>query len=242
MTEFADSLFLGPAQIGAVAPRSSGGFGFGPIGRIYVMDIVPLALNAAAYAASQSPGANAIALSAGTGITASVDVFGVTRYTTDVARAVTITSGGNDSSITFLIAGYDQYGKPMTQKLTGANAGMATTTKTFFSVVSVLPSAAVATTVTVGTADLFGLPVCVIDSGYIGNIGWNNILADNAGTFVIADGTNPATNITGDVRGTFAQSGAASNGVRRLVIEILLSETNIGAQQTVAGVLGVTQA
>lgn len=242
MTHISDNLHLGPAPT-LIAPRSSGGLGFGPVGRLYVFDIVPLALNAAAYAASQTPGAAALTLSAGTGITAVVDAFGVTRYTADVARAVTITSGGNDSGISFLITGYDFYGKPMTQRLTGANAGVATTLKAFMSIISIVPSGAVATTVTAGTADVFGFPVCVIDAGYIGNIGWNNILADNAGTLIVADQTSPATNLTGDVRGTFAQSGAASNGVRRLVMEILLSELNIGANgQTVQGVLGVTQA
>lgn len=240
MTQFADSIFLGPAKTG-IAPRSAGGFGFGPIGRLYVFDIVPLTLNASGYAASQTPGSAAIALSAGTGVTAVIDTFGVTRYTADVPRGVTITSGGNDSGITFLITGYDQYGSPMTQRLTGANAGAATTLKAFMSVVSIVPSGSVATTVTAGTADLFGLPVCVVDAGYIGNIGWNNTLADNGGTFVVADQTSPATNLTGDVRGTYAQTGAASNGARRLVIEVLLSELNIGTGQTVVGVQGQPQ-
>ena len=45
-----------------------------------------------------------------------------------LARAVRIVSAGNDSSGTFLISGYDVYGYPMTQLLTGANAGTATTT------------------------------------------------------------------------------------------------------------------
>lgn len=241
MTGFADSLFLGAAKTG-IAPRSAGGFGFGPVGRLYVFDIVPLALNASGYASSQSPSASALTLSAGTGVTAIVDMLGVIRYTADVPRGVTITSGGNDSGITFLVSGYDQYGSAMTQRITGANAGSVTTLKAFASVISILPSGTVAGTITAGTADLFGMPVCVIDAGYIGNIGWNNILADNGGTFVIADQTSPATNLTGDVRGTYAQTGAASNGSRRLVIEILLSELNSGTNQTVTGVLGQPQA
>lgn len=241
MTQFADSLFLGPAQTG-IAPRGAGGFGFGPIGRTYIFDIVPLTLNAAAYAASQSPGAAALTLSAGTGVTASVDAFGVTRYSADTPRAVTITSGGNDTGITFLISGYDQYGAAMTQKLTGASGAAATTTKAFKSVTSIVPSGAVASTVTAGTADVFGMPVAIVDIGYLANAGWNNTQADNAGTFVVADQTTPATNLTGDVRGTFAQSGAASNGVRRLVLTLALSELNIGTDQTVIGVKGVVQA
>jgi hypothetical protein len=243
MTHFGDSLFLGPAatEVGA-GFFSDGGLGFGPIGRVYVVDMVPVALNASGYAASQSPGASPLRLSAGAGITAIVDAYGITRYTADVPRGVTITSGGNDSGITFLIRGYDQYNSPMSQTVTGANVGTVTTTKTFKSVISITPSAAVASTVTAGTADLFGMPVAVLDRGYIGNIGWANILADNGGTFTTADQTNPATSLTGDVRGTYAQTGAASNGSNRLVIEILLSEANIGLQQTIVGVLGQPQA
>lgn len=240
MTQFDDNLHMGPALTN-ISPRNAGGRGFGPCGRIYVFDIVPVALNAAGYAASQTPGSAALTLSAGTGITSSVDAFGATRYVADVPRAVTVTSGGNDSGITFLIKGYDQYGYAMSQTLTGANAGVATTTKAFKSVISITPSGAVATTTSAGTADLFGLPVAVVDAGYIGNIGWNNTLADNAGTFVVADQTTPATTLTGDVRGTYAQTGAASNGVRRLVIEILLSELNVGTGQTIVGVLGQPQ-
>lgn len=240
MTGFADSEFHGAAKTN-IAPRSAGGFGFGPTGRTYLLDIVPLTLNATGYAASQSPGASALALSAGAGVTAIVDAFGVTRYVADVPRGVTISSGGNDTGITFLVRGYDQYGAPTTQTVTGTNGSTATTLKAFMSIISVQPSASVASTVTAGTADLFGLPVCVVDAGYISNIGWNNILADNGGTLAVADQTSPATSLTGDVRGTYAQSGAASNGARRLVIEILLSELNIGIGQTVIGVLGQPQ-
>lgn len=243
MTHIGDSLFSGSALTNVNdGGFSSGGMGFGPLGRVYVLDIVPLTLNASGYAASQSPGASALALSAGTGVTATVDAYGVTRYVADVPRGVTITSGGNDSGINFLVRGYDQYNSPMSQLIAGGNGVAVTTKKAFKSVISIIPSGAVATTVTAGTADLFGFPVSVVDSGYVGNIGWNNILADNAGTLVNADTTSPATNLTGDVRGTFAQSGAASNGARRLVVEILLSSLQSGISQTVIGVLGQPQA
>lgn len=241
MTNFADSIHIGPAPTG-IAPQSSGGFGFGPVGRTYVLDIVPLTLNAAAYAASQSPAAAALTLSAGTGVTAVVDALGVTRYTADVPRAVTITSGGDDHLINFLVRGYDYTGQAMSEAITGANIGAATGKKAFMSVVSITPSGAAAGTVTAGTADVFGLPVAVLDAGYLSQPKWNNTLAANAGTFVAADTTIPATSTTGDVRGTYAQAGAASNGTRRLVILVALSAANIGGTQTVAGVLGQPQA
>lgn len=239
MTQISDNLYLGNAATN-ISPQVAGGKGFGPVARVYIYDETPLTLNAAAYAASQSPAAAALTLSAGTGVTAVV-VNGVTRYTCDVPRTVSITSGGVDTGITFLVVGFDQYGYAMSEAITGASTATAVGKKAFKSVISITPSGAAAGTVTAGTSDVFGLPVAVVDAVYIANAKWNATLAANAGTFVAADATT-ATTITGDVRGTFAQAGAASNGTRRLVITISLSTLNVGGQQSVVGVLGVTQA
>lgn len=243
MTHVSDSFFSGVAPtliVSDPAGVNNGGRGFGPIGRTYVYDIVPLALNAAAYAASQSPGAGSIVLTAGTGVTA-VNANGVIRYTADVPRAVRIVSGGNDSAIVFTVSGFDTYGKAMTENITGANAGTATGKKAFMSIVSVAHTGTVAGTLTIGTTDVFGLPAATIDAGYITNVKWNNTLAANAGTFVVADVTTPATATTGDVRGTYLQAGAASNGTIRLVITLSLSAIQSGSTQTLNGVLGVPQ-
>lgn len=245
MTNIFDNLHIGAAQTG-VGPQASGGYGFGPIGRIYIYDIVPLALNAAAYAASQSPGAaKAVTLSAGTGVTKSV-VNNQTIYSADVPRAVTITSGADESANTITIKGYDAYGALMTQSLAGGSTATVTTTKAFKSIYSVTSSANFSGTITVGTSDVFGLPIAVVNVDYIIAAKWDSTLAANAGTFVAAVATT-ATASTGDVRGTYAQAGNASNGTRRLVISVALSDLNIGGDtqttnsQTVVGVLGVTQ-
>lgn len=243
MTHFSDSIHLGGAPtniVGSSTGSNDGGLGFGPIGRVYIYDIVPLALNAAAYAASQSPGAAALTLTAGTGVTLSI-VNGVRRYVADVPRAVTISSGGVDTGINFLVRGFDVYGNAMSEAITGASTATATGQKAFKSIVSITPSAAAASTVTAGTSDVFGLPVSVIDAGYITNVKWNGVLAADAGTFAAADQTSPATTTTDDVRGTYKPT-SASNGTKRLVVCVALSDLNIGAAQTVVGVLGVTQA
>lgn len=221
---------------------SSGGFGVKWFGT-NLLDIVPLTKNAAAFAASQSPGTSALTLTAGTGVTRTT-VSGNTVYQADVARVVTITSGGNDSGITFTITGYDFYNAPMTQKLTGSNGGTATTTKAFYSILSIVPSAAVASTATAGTGDIFGLPVQLIDKGYVDMQNWANTTAIDGGTCTVADQTTPATNLTGDVRGTYAPS-SASNGSRRLVFAIQLNATQLANNPAVANataILGVTQA
>ena len=178
-------------------------------------------------------------LSAGTGVTAVVDAYGVTRYTFDVARCVTVTSGGNDTGIAFLIKGYDIYGQPMSQLLTGASGAAATTTKAFYSVISITPNGAVATTAEAGTSDTFGLPVALTDKGYVPNIGWANVLGNDTGTLTTAVITT-ATTTTGDVRGTYVTS-SASNGTNRLIITQILPATQAGPSATAAAVLGVQQ-
>ena len=241
MTHFSDSLAVGGAITNTVI-GSQGGYGVQTAQSI-VMDIQPLTKNAAALAASQSPASAALTLSAGTSVTAIV-VNGQTRYVLDTPRAVTITSGGNDTGIAFLISGYDVYGKAMSQLLTGASGSVATTKKAFASVTSIVPNGAVATTVTAGTADLFGIPIRLIDKGYISSLNWANVLAYDTGTMTIYDSTSPATNLTGDVRGTYVPS-TASDGSKRLILEVLLStyqtNANGGAAATTA-ILGVTQA
>ena len=66
-------------------------------------------------------------------------------------RYVTITSGGNDSGITFLITGTGPSGEPQTETVTGAAIGTATSTKTFASVSSIYASGATAGDVEAGT-------------------------------------------------------------------------------------------
>ena len=154
---------------------------------------------------------------------------------TALSRALVITSGGNDSGITFTVHGYDIYGYPMTETITGANAGAAHGRKAFKYVASVTLSAAAATTVEVGTADIFGYPLRADELAFTES-NWAGTL--NTGTFVAADTTSPATSTTGDVRGTYAVP-SASDGTKRLVVFETVSVGNIGS---VTGTFGVQQA
>lgn len=69
----------------------------------------------------------------------------------DTQRRVILTSAGNDSGITFAITGTDLSGAVVTDVVTGANAGVAQSNMDFYTVTSVKPSGAVASTVSVGT-------------------------------------------------------------------------------------------
>lgn len=208
-----------PLRQGGAATRPYPDFG-GETSAIYCYDIVPATLAANNIAASQSvASATTVVLTAGSGVTATT-VNGTVRYRLDVPRAVRIVSAGNDTGITFTVAGYDVYGAPMTETITGANASTANGNKAWYDIVSITTSGASASTLTIGTTDKLGLPYQVLDAGRIISVKWNNTLAADAGTFVASVTTTPSAT-TGDVRGTYTPS-SASDGSKRLVIAMLL--------------------
>ena len=237
-----DDFYLGCANVPVASGLGVGAVttGVGPIGRIVTYDVVPLTLQVANIAASQSPATAALTLTASTGTTA-VTLNGVSVIKLDCPRVLRITSGGVDTGITFNVVGYDQYGVRMTQNITGASSAIATGTKAFLYVASITPSGSVASTCSVGTGDIFGLPFYVSDKGYILGVNWNNTLAKDASTVVTGVATT-ATSVTGDVRGTIAPSAGASDGVKRLVYTQVVSAAQTGSSATSAAIIGVTQA
>jgi hypothetical protein len=209
-----------------------------PLARIATYTIVPLALLANNFrTAAAVAGAGALVLTAGTSLTATtVNDNGVTRnvIAMDVPRNIRITSAGNDSGITFAVSGFDIYGQPVNETITGANAGIAAGKKAFASILSITASGAAAGNVSVGTGDVFGLPFRVANAGFLIRVGWAGALAADAGTFAAADATT-ASATTGDVRGTYLPS-SASDASRRLVVAFVVQDSD-----TAAGLYGVTQ-
>lgn len=243
-----DDLRIGPVSIpnddatlnGNPAPME---LGVGPLGRVYVWDIVPLTLQVAGLAASQNPGSGAsFTLAAGTGVTSRVRPDGTTEYVLDVPRCVTVKATGANTA-TYTITGYDQYGQRMSQTIAAPSTSTVATTKAFKTVISVTNANATAGTngLEVGFNDKFGMPLRVTDAAYVVNVKWNATLAADAGTFVAADTTSPATASTTDVRGCFTPSSAA-NGTKRLVMLIALPALACGPNATRVGAVGVTQA
>jgi hypothetical protein len=214
--------------------------GLGPVGRVSVYSVIPLTIQAANVAASTSPGATSWTLAAGTGATAKT-VNGVSCVQLDCPRALRITNGGNDSGVTFTFTGFDQYGVAMSESITGSNGSTANGQKAWFSVATESHSSAVSTTVSVGTADIFGLPFACTNASYIQGVQWVGNDRD-LGTFAAAVSTAPATKTTGDVRGTYAPSASASNGLRALTITQAILGTQVGSSATALSVFGVTQA
>jgi hypothetical protein len=221
--------------------------GIGPLGRIYVWDVVPQALVTNNVAASQTPAAaGSLTLTAGTSVKSVVRSDGTTVLQLDLPRAVQLTtaSGTITTSRNLTVSGYDYYGQPMSEVIATGTTSSAVANvagkKAFYQVSSIAISGALPVAITVGTTDVLGLPVRVFNVSYIASVKSNNTLAQDAGTFVAAD-TATATTTTGDVRGTYAPA-TASNGIVRTTMGILLPAIAVGPNATRVGALGVTQA
>lgn len=218
--------------------------GVGPLGRIYVFDVIPQAklTNNISVAASYAVAGNAT-LAAGAGTKAATTVAGTSVIQLDCPRAVAITIGAGtiaDTNVT--VSGFDYYGQAMSEVIATGTTQSTTVNgkKAFYQVSQVAVAGDCGATIAVGTTDIIGLPVRVTDAGYLASVGYNNTLARDAGTFVAA-ATATATTTTGDVRGTYLPSGAC-DGIKRLVMGILLPGIAVGPNATRVGALGVTQA
>jgi hypothetical protein len=247
MPQYSDDLFLGTAvtnmgmNLGNPSPMSQG---VGPLGRIYVWDVVPLTKQTNNISAAASyAGAGTAVLAAGTGTTSVFTAAGIAAIQLDCPRAVSVTIGtGTIADIAITVTGLDVYGQAMTDVIQTGTTQSTTVNgeKAFFQITGVAVAGAVGGTVAVGTTDILGSPVRITTADYIARAGWAGALANDAGTFVAAV-TTTATTTSGDVRGTYVPS-SAPNGTRRLVMGILLPAIASGPNATRVGALGVTQA
>lgn len=243
MPKFTDDLYLGSAYAGGLGPLpllpdgtldtepSPMDEGVGPLGRIYVFDIVPATASSTAIVNAQA--------AAGAGAVTTVSPV-VTLDRTGRCLAF-VTNNVANTTQTVTVTGTDMYGQPMTETRTLNGTTVVNGLKAFYTVTGVTVSAAITGTVSVGTRDAFGLPIRINNAAYVISAKWDSTLADNAGTFTAADATT-ATATTGDVRGTFAQAGNAANGARRLVMALALTALACGPNATRAGAFGVNQA
>jgi hypothetical protein len=219
--------------------------GVGPLGRIYVWDVVPeaKATNNVSTAATYA-GAASATLAASGNTKSVVRADGTSVVQLDCPRGVSITIGtGTITNRNVTISGFDYYGQSMSEVIATGTTQSTTVNgkKAFYQISSATVSGAVGGTVSIGTSDVLGCPIRFIDRGYLDNVGWNNVLAEDAATTVVADQTNPATSSTGDVRGTLTPS-SAPDGVKRLVVGIFVPGIAVGPNSTRLGALGVTQA
>ena len=228
----------GNAYLGDPAPMD---LGVGPLGRVYVFDVVPQTASTSNIAATQTPAAAGnLTLTAGAGVKLITRGDGVTVYQLDCPRAVSVSLVTGGTARAYTISGYDYYGQAMSEVITSVAAATTNGKKAFYQITSISGAGASTTAVTVGTTQLLGLPVRVIDGGYIAHVGWNGGFALDTGTLAVAV-TATATTTTGDVRGTFSPS-SAPDGIKRLILGIMLPAIAVGPNATRTGALGVTQA
>jgi len=232
----------GNALLGDPAPMD---LGIGPLGRIYIWDTIPVTkANNNVSAAATYSAAGSATLAAGTGTSSVTRTDGTTVIQLDVPRGLSITIGtGTITNRNVTISGYDYYGQAMTEIIATGTTQSTTINgkKAFYQVSGATVSGAVGGTVAIGTSDVLGCPVRFIDRGYLDSVGWNNVLAEDVATTVVADLTNPATSSTGDVRGTITPS-SSPDGTKRLVVGIYLPAIAVGPNATRLGALGVDQA
>lgn len=162
---------------------------------------------------------------------------------TTIARNIQIVTLGDETAATFLVSGWDFYGYPMTERITGVNNSTATGKKAFKFVSSVVPAGTLSgSNVSVGQGDTYGLPLLLSATPSINGF-WNNVIITGTGTPTAADATSPATATTGDVRGTYlVGGGGGSNGTRRLQIFQRPSLGQMQSKGLIGGLFGVTQA
>jgi len=216
--------------------------GIGPMGRTYTFDTVPLTANAANICASQTPAAAGSLSLLTTSLLGAKSVFrpeGIAVVQLDCPRAVSATLAAGGTPTTITVSGFDQYGQRMSEAITSVASATTNGKKAFYQISGVTTSAATVSAVTIGTTQLLGLPVRVTSGVYISHVGWDSGFVLDTGTLAAAD-TATATTTTGDVRGTFSPS-SAPNGIRRLVLGIMLSAIAAGPNATRIGAFGVNQ-
>lgn len=238
MTQFSDDLWIGVAtgpQLNSYAGPGAVFAGVGPLGRVYIFDIVPVAKSATAVCAAQAVAAAGNATINGASATGGVATF-------DYARTVNVDStAAGDTTQTVTVTGTDYWGQVQTEAIVLNGLTAVAGQKSFKTITAVAVSALLAGNLTVGNEDVFGLPYRVTDAGYLLRTGWAGAVANDAGTFAAADTTSPATATTNDVRGTYAPSTAA-DGSRRLVLALGLTGLQAGPNATQTGAVGVTPA
>lgn len=126
-------------------------------------------------------------------------------------RAISIVASGAGTG-TVVIKGRDYLGAPMREDIALAGATPVNGKKAFKYVDNISWPAVGAVTMNVGYLDIFGVPFC---ANALLQEQVNDAVTANAGTFVAAVKTDPATATTGDTRGTYApHANNASNGSR----------------------------
>jgi hypothetical protein len=228
MPQFSDDLFLGSAQsyvginsnnlLGNPAPMD---LGFGPMGRVYLYDVVASVGTTAAILAAKTP--TTATTYSGTGLASTNSALGISQVlrndgTTvlqlDYPRAVACTTAsGSPTNAVITISGYDYYGQAMTEIIQSGTVASTQTVgrKAFFQIASVAFSAATTVAVSIDTSNVLGLPARISDTSYILSNKFTGSLSLDSGTFAAAYYANTTNYATQVISGfTIATPGVAT--------------------------------
>lgn len=150
-----------------------------------------------------------------------------------ITRNISITAGTTTATSTITLTGYDQWRQLMTEQISIPSGNRSATTffgaKAFKYLASAVPTTTAVGNISIGVGDVFGMAVRA-DYWEQTNIFWNGSGVATKLGFTAAATTSPATNTTGDVRGTIQVStngtgtaatvatATVSNGTARLTI------------------------
>lgn len=246
MVHFSDDLYLGNARLTPNDPNNpelpANGWGVGPLGRIYIWDTVPLAVSAGNISAPATiAAAGNLVLTAGTNVTRGVNNRGETVTILDVPRAVSITAAAGAATRNYTVTGYDYTGQKMSELIPNVTASSTVAgKKAFKQILTIAVDGGTVANVSASTTDVLGIPVRSPSIEYVIAVHYNSVQAVATVTYVAADGTNPATASTGDVRGTMVPP-TPTDGVKRLVAALAMPAIAVGPNATRAGAFGVDQ-
>lgn len=150
-----------------------------------------------------------------------------------ITRNISITAGTTTATTAVTVLGYDVWLQPMSEAITVPSGNRSATTffgaKAFKHIVSATVQTTAGGSLSMGVGDVFGVPVRA-DTWEQNQIYWNGCYVPTKLGFTAAGTTSPATNTTGDVRGTIQVStngtgtaaavatASVSNGTARLTI------------------------
>ncbi len=104
-----------------------------------------------------------ISITSSAGTTGAITVGHYNKATLDTARRILFTSGGDDSLVTVTITGGDYAGIPISETLTLSNGSTVYSVLDYLTLTSVTSSAAIATTIQVGTNGIASSPWVTFD-------------------------------------------------------------------------------
>jgi len=179
-----------------------------------LLDIIPAPVSATRIAAAQTPiVAEYLTLVTLSGIGINVITYnGVPNVLQlDCARNITITGHLGTTSQIFTVFGWDQYGVPMVEQITGpAGATLARGNKAFLYIQAVYVAAGTVANVSVGVGNTYGLPYLVPSVNYGGNVYWNGFSdVVDASEDEIGLGNDPITTVNGQSIVTVSLAGAS---------------------------------